>query len=57
MIIVSGVFSFTFAAVADVPDWDQDVGKRAGLIAIIAGAVLGLGALIVMRRAWLAREE
>ena len=57
MIIASGVFSFAFAAVADVPDWDQDVGKRAGLIAIIAGAVLGLGALIVMRRAWLAREE
>ena len=27
LIIVSGVFSFSYAAVADVPEWDQDAGK------------------------------
>jgi hypothetical protein len=42
LITAVGVFSFTFAAVADVPTWDTDAGKSAGLIAVFVGAVLGI---------------
>jgi len=57
LIIVSGVLSFTFAAVADVPQWDQDAGKLAGLTAVISGAVLGVSSLLVMLRLWNAKQQ